>query len=361
MLSPNVQTAFIVVNKDENVFYTSKKFTSMKTKSAALLKIKQIMAGKVKYMNQIKQLVCEECGVKCSSMRNLERHMKLQHFYKEGVAPQDIKEIRKRIVPCKHCAKTFRTENQLSAHSIRVHSAKKYQCSKCTKMFSCRSLLNTHDRNYHVGTYCNVCLLLCPSRYALKKHMNIHEDNTCHKCDKSFKNRCTYKKHIQVCGDPSTKICKFFCDICSNGYRHKSGLRGHLRMAHGFGKVVSCNWCSKKFDAISKLRLHIVKHTRERNFCCDYCDGKFVTPAALRYHVRLHTGERPFPCDLCDESFLSASRRMEHKYRKHFEPSKECPICHVKFPTGSQLKKHVPRHSNPHSKLYVPVFDKNVE
>ncbi|KAI5643514.1 zinc-finger double domain-containing protein [Phthorimaea operculella] len=222
-------------------------------------------------------------------------------------------------------------------------------------MFSTERMLRRHDKINHIAAICKLCFVQFPSKMALRVHLDKHDLFKCEQCKKTYINRHTYKLHLKICGRSDTRIPKFFCDMCNKGFARKNSLRTHLKVNHGYGNVVTCNWCKKKFDAVSKLKMHIVKHTRERNFCCSQCGGKFVTQAALVYHTRLHTGEKPFPCDMCDESFLSASRRMEHKRRKHLEPTKQCPYCQVKFVTSHELKKHVARHTNPQSKLYVPL------
>ncbi|KPJ14825.1 Zinc finger protein 26 [Papilio machaon] len=306
-----------------------------------LFKIKEIVKSRQKY-EKVKDAVinsmCEECGERFSSHFLLVRHMRLHTKYK---------------YPCKKCPKVFSSQIQLEEHAERIHYPKKIQCTKCTKMFSTEKMLKIHDSAYHVPAVCKQCYVQYPSKKALRAHMDKHKLNRCSHCNKHFLNKHTYKFHLNACGNGKEKQPSFFCDICNKGYVRKNGLRTHLKTDHDFGKVLNCNWCNKKFDAVSRLKNHIVKHTRERNFSCEQCGGKFVTHAALIYHIRLHTGERPFPCDMCDESFLSASRRMEHKRRKHIGPTEECPVCHVKFITSHQLRKHVQRHSNPHSKLYV--------
>ncbi|CAK1594903.1 unnamed protein product [Parnassius mnemosyne] len=336
----NIHSIYLMINKTDNIMFTSKKSYSGKSKRIALIKIKEIMKGRQKY-TKLKETnsICEECGEQFNSSILLIRHMKLHTKFNN---------------PCKKCPKTFSTPLQLEEHAERVHYPKQLQCTKCAKRFSTERMLKIHHRMYHVAAECKQCCIQFPSKKALHNHMNKHAIHRCSRCNKSFMNKHTFRFHLKVCGNAKEKKLSFFCDICSKGYVRKNGLRTHLKTDHGFGEVISCKWCNKKFDAMSRLKNHIVKHTRERNFHCDQCGGKFVTQAALVYHIRLHTGERPFPCDMCDDSFLSASRRMEHKRRKHFEPTQECHICHVRFVTGHQLRKHIQRHSNPHSKLFVP-------
>ncbi|XP_013184697.2 gastrula zinc finger protein XlCGF26.1 [Amyelois transitella] len=343
---PNVVTAYLVVNNTENLMFTSGKDQGQKNKKTALGKLKNIIKSResyVKVMKKQKNIIrCEICNEKFTSNCRREKHYKNTHG--------------KTSYPCRHCTKVFSTALLCEGHTERVHLTRKIQCSKCSKMFSTERLLRYHDKFHHTATVCKLCFVQLPSKRDLRIHMDKHELNKCPKCEKCFLYRQTFKTHLTICG-VTEKRPKFFCDICNKGYFRKNGLKTHLKISHGFGQVLSCSWCGKKYDAISRLKNHIVKHTKERNFHCEQCGGKFVTQAALVYHSRLHTGERPFPCDLCSESFLSASRRMEHKRRKHFGPTKECPVCKMKFVTRNILKKHLERHFNPHSKLYVSGAD----
>lgn len=336
LINPNTKTAYLLMNDQLNLTFTSKK---SKDKSDALSRIKRIMTSKAKYQKlKLKSIVCEECGNKFSTLQVLTKHLRKHH------------DIPVRI-PCPQCAKYFATPLQLQDHEERVHYPKKIQCQKCPKMFGSIKMLRRHEKKSHIAVICKLCFMQLPSREALQAHLDKHVDNVCQKCNKTYSNKQTFAQHKKICGIKA--VPKYICDICSKMYARKNGIRSHLKVDHGFGKVLSCNWCSKKFDVISRLKMHVVKHTKERTFFCEHCGGKFVTKAALVYHTRLHTGERPFPCDLCPESFLSASRRMEHKRRKHFEPTKECTICHAKFTSKFQLSRHVQRHYNPQSKLFI--------
>lgn len=341
-ISLNVQTAYFMMRDNDNFLFTSRKRHTVRNKKTVLNKLKEISRTKqtcYKVKKLKSSVMCEECGEKFTSNCHLVKHMKIHSNSK---------------FPCSQCPKVFATQLQVEDHAERVHYPKKINCTKCSKMFSTEKMLRLHDKLHHVAAICKLCFVQFPSKKQLRVHLDKHEVNKCSRCNKSFLNKQTYKFHLRICGNLDDRQPSFFCDICHKGYVRKNGLRTHLKTDHGFGNVLSCNWCGKKFDAISRLNNHIVKHTKEKKFHCEHCGGKFVTQAALVYHTRLHTGERPFPCDMCNESFLSASRRMEHKQRKHFGPTKECHICHIKFITGHQLRKHIQRHYNPHSKLFVP-------
>ncbi|XP_038217211.1 zinc finger protein 652-like [Zerene cesonia] len=334
----DIQSIFLIINKTENILFQSRSQCVKKNKRVALMKFRGIVNRhrSLKKKETTLNVACSFCNKTFNNLIILMKHMK---------------EHNRLSHPCTHCPKKFSNAFLLKEHEERMHNLKLLKCNQCTEKFSTHRQLKLHLRFYHVEVSCNICLLKFKSRKELRPHLNNHSLLECGMCQKKFKNRQTYKRHIKTCNKDNQ--LQFICDICNKIYAHKSTLRTHISTDHDFGQALTCQWCNKKFDALSKLKSHVVKHTKEKNFQCDICGGKFVSKPALLYHTRLHTGETPYPCDLCGQSFLSASRRMAHKKRKHFGPTEECHICNTKFFTGFQLRKHVQRHSNPHSKLYV--------
>lgn len=345
--SPNIKAAYLLMNEYKSITLTSRKNHSSHSKQEVLINIKKTVLGKhnngYKKRRNTTKVKCEECGEIFSSKFVLSKHKVTVH--------------NKTHNPCPHCPKIYISPIKLEDHIEKAHFPKKLQCPKCGEMFSTERVLRHHIEYSHTSVMCKLCFLKFPSKKALRSHMDRHDIFKCPRCERVLNTKYTFKVHIKSCGNSEEKTNNFFCDICGKGYVRKNSIRSHLKIDHGFGDVICCKWCGKKFDAVSKLRNHSVKHTRERNFYCEHCGNKFVTQAALINHVRLHTGERPYPCDLCDQTFLSASRRMDHKRSKHFEPTKQCPVCSTKFVTKHMLKKHVRRHYNPHSKLYCPDAD----
>lgn len=337
-LGPVVKTAYLLV-KNDSLILTSRKVHVKKTKEAALVKVQHLLKARQNY-KKVKckySSMCSECGQTFHSMSYLSKHME-KHKNKK--------------YPCPLCHKIFPNLANLNTHKDRMHKPKTVQCPKCAKMFSSEKMLKYHEASYHIAAICKQCSMQFPSKKDLRLHMTKHDVNqSCNRCSKKFISKLVLKTHMKICGE--NQRINVYCDICKKGYVRKNSLRSHLITEHGFGATYTCNWCNKQFDAVSKLNMHIVKHTRERNFHCMICGGHFVTKAALTYHTRIHTGEKPYPCDLCKESFLSASRRMEHKRRKHLGPKHHCTVCSSKFVSKFELNKHMARHNDPHSRLFI--------
>ncbi|KAI8433882.1 hypothetical protein MSG28_015820, partial [Choristoneura fumiferana] len=243
-LAPPVRSVYLMISATENCIFTSRKTHSM-DKPTVVSKVKHFIKRRNKYVKDktLYSYICEECGVRLKSKSLLAKHMKMH-----STSPQ----------PCSQCFKVFSTPLQLTEHEERVHYPKKIQCTKCSKMFSTEKMLRTHNRLEHVAALCKLCFVQFPSKMALKAHLDKHDILKCPQCEKSFVNKQTYKIHCKQCGSNEERVASFFCDICGKGYIRKNGVRTHLKTDHGFGKVLSCSWCSKKFDAISRLKNHIL-------------------------------------------------------------------------------------------------------
>ncbi|XP_030041252.1 zinc finger protein 91 [Manduca sexta] len=260
-------------------------------------------------------------------------------------------------IKCKECFNVYPNLWGLKSHYIRVHAPKKFKCPECPCSYGSKPYLDAHIKESHCSIVCSECGKTFKNRHTLKMHEKGHNlAIMCPDCGRVYKNQTTYKKHkeMNVCGRKtraSPSDAKLTCDYCNKKYTQKVSLRVHIQYEHGNYKAHICEWCGKKFWAQSRLKAHIVKHTKERNYSCSICGGKFVTKESLLYHTRTHTGERPYKCSECNCRFLSASRRSEHIKRHHQGATLECDVCHSKFTSVSFLQKHKKTHENDENKV----------
>ncbi|XP_045528852.1 zinc finger protein 432-like isoform X1 [Pieris brassicae] len=261
-------------------------------------------------------------------------------------------------VTCNKCNKIFLNYESLSKHEKNEH---KFICPECPHIQNSEEDLKNHHNQCHAIHICQECGKHCKGLNKLISHEDKHKTkNSCPKCGKSYTTKDFYKRHVKLClsdkidPHPHRNMMKksYNCEKCAKGYSTRGGLRVHNRFAHGNAKPHICKECGKKFTAPSYLRVHMVKHTGERNFKCTICENRFVSKEALLYHTRRHTGEKPYSCNQCDERFVNASARAEHIKFKHVGPTLVCDICTKKFVTRHFLKQHIGRHHDPTSKLY---------
>lgn len=168
--------------------------------------------------------LCKTCGKKFKQMCHLVKHMKL-HMRAEGMSEG--------YYHCDKCEKTFSTPTCLSNHIASVHDEIKYSCTDCPMTFKSYYQLYRHKNLAHLTHErykCKHCGKQFGTMSCVKKHEGSHEDPQfqCKFCAKLFKTKSHLVAHERFhVGDKP-----FVCDICSNAYTSKHGLRQHQQFMH---------------------------------------------------------------------------------------------------------------------------------
>uniref|UniRef100_F7C2C9 Uncharacterized protein n=1 Tax=Ornithorhynchus anatinus TaxID=9258 RepID=F7C2C9_ORNAN len=88
-----------------------------------------------------------------------------------------------------------------------------------------------------------------------------------------------------------------------------------------------CSDCGKRFNKLSKLKIHRRAHTGEKPYVCHVCGRGFSQTSNLNRHQRVHTGEKPYKCPTCGKGFSQSSHIYKHE-RIHFrEGSVKREMC----------------------------------
>ena len=109
----------------------------------------------------VKPFLCYVCGQAYYSSVSLHAHIKLAHFYEE------------RKFVCQHCPKKFTTQKKLETHQDTHTGNKPHRCEHCGRGFADTSNLKCHIR-IHTGEkpyVCTHCGYRCIQATALKKHI----------------------------------------------------------------------------------------------------------------------------------------------------------------------------------------------
>ena len=132
----------------------------------------------------------------------------------------------------------------------------------------------------------------------------------------------------------SRKLYK--CDFCSKEFITVSRLKRHV-MTHTEEQPYKCTLCemvfNEKDNAISHIASHGIanpealimpmlkdeasnaqgagKHT------CEYCDKRFISPWKLKRHKSVHTGQKPFYCVVCNKTFTEKNKLENHLKASH--------------------------------------------
>ncbi|KOC66714.1 Chromosome-associated kinesin KIF4A [Habropoda laboriosa] len=259
--------------------------------------------------------VCKLCGVRYLSHLKYEFHMerhKLDKIHK---------------YECTICDKETSSENLLWDHYFHTHkSLQRYICTECGKLFTKRSRLNGHQKNYKH-------FVISPRQYH------------CSKCPKHFVRKERLEFHEMRHNE---NMNEFICSTCGKDFRAENSLYEHYLFVHKGARPHICELCGKSFQLKARLKEHHRIHTGERPYQCDICGQRCRTTNALKLHRKIHFSHNRYTCNVCNKSFSKKQNMNEH-LEKHWKNDKSvtlpqlftCPICLEDFPTYRMLKYHM--------------------
>ncbi|XP_060809240.1 zinc finger protein 286A isoform X1 [Amyelois transitella] len=163
---------------------------------------------------------------------------------------------------CKICNKGFVNKNTLRGHMCR-HNEGVFQCSKCSKIFSTRCHMVSHERVVHV---LKNKVLKC--RYCLEKFVDA------------------VQRRNHETAEHGAEPVSFVCCECNNVYGSQRGLTSHVKRCHLKLRPHKCALCGKSFFKKTALQNHMVSHTGEKRFECHVCGKCYGTRNNLRFHVQ---------------------------------------------------------------------------
>ena len=76
-------------------------------------------------------------------------------------------------------------------------------------------------------------------------------DYKCPNCNKQFKDRSNYHKHMKL-----YETTKYSCDKCDKSYTVKGNLNQHIK-THDIPEVATCSKCNKVFATITSFKIHM--------------------------------------------------------------------------------------------------------
>src|SRR5271156_5806109 len=157
---------------------------------------------------------------------------------------------KKNLKECINYIKTFKDNNRLENHLVRVHQylsshhttmSAAFKCDQCDKSYKNLKTLKNHKRHAHkeLQYKCKICLESFLSLILLQQHIRLNHKrrHQCEKCTKGFlylsqlkKNTaCHVKSATQQQNEEKKKNTRVICFNCSKVFSKRTLLNTHLK------------------------------------------------------------------------------------------------------------------------------------
>ena len=257
---------------------------------------------------------------------------------------------------CDMCNKSFPSLYKLKIHKL-IHSETfPFMCMKCGKGFNNKYKMHSHEKKKLCEEATNSKPAKVP-KDPIKVNINIYNCKFVD-CPMSFSLVKDLKKHVQLSHKVKTELT---CLHCSTVCRSQKTLITHLKVVHNdheSGLKCTCGICGKKFQKLSNLEDHILRHSEIKQFGCMYCPKRCATKQDLDRHLRSHSGEATFLCQFCSRTFVHRKTYTNH-VRKHLgQKPYQCKPCNKSFAALTYLKKHQLSHQKKGDNTKIVTFKK---
>ncbi len=132
-------------------------------------------------------------------------------------------------------------------------------------MFSCRS---------------SFCQAMFVSEGVCHTHECVHlkSECSCKNCGQQFQHRFALMRHMVI----HEKKAGFHCRKCSAEYKRKQDLLEHFQTKHKSSEF-KCSQCDFTRSSARQVRQHEYSHT-PNSLVCEHCVRKFTYPSQLSAH-----------------------------------------------------------------------------
>ena len=246
---------------------------------------------------------------------------------------------------CKHCEKSFTTQDYLQIHT-RIHTGEKpYRCNVCGEQFSQRGQQIKHSRSTHCGN-ANSMHSPCMKKETIVKteqtadngYISSVNTHKCKHCEKSF---TTQYLQIHTRIHMGEDLEPYRCKVCGEQFAQRGQLMKHSKSTH-CGNLNSTHGPSMKKETVVKteqtedngfsqrgqLKKHGMRHSgdmmlsREQNsvhdqkYDCTECNMSCTDSDHLRRHILTHKSINLHECEACGKLFATIAELIEHN-REH--------------------------------------------
>ena len=200
------------------------------------------------------------------------------------------------------------------------------------------------QKRFHENVPCEKCDKTFFNKDTLKKHTeDVHRNGLlkCNQCDYACKDGRSMKFHVQEFHEGKMLRCK----LCDYEVSRKINLANHIRRKHAgleyeydTGKRIveafACTKCDHKAYTKERLTHHVkVKHEGFR-YKCSKCNSNYSNKTTLKVHIReIHENMKKykkngiFQCEHCPEMFWTNSAAHSHIHFAHLKHGDQCQQC----------------------------------
>lgn len=141
----------------------------------------------------------------------------------------------------------------------------------------------------------------------LLKLLSTQSMMTCSFCEKTFKHKFNFIRHIKSIHLKSI----YFCDICFKSLTRQDKLAEHRR-TH-FVQNYTCELCQCTFKSQFNLESHIEKIHNQKHECV-ICNLNLASKKKLNQHLlAFHSLKSTYECSKCQRCFSTKYNRNRHE------------------------------------------------
>ncbi|KAL4703831.1 hypothetical protein ACJJTC_016798 [Scirpophaga incertulas] len=275
-------------------------------------------------------------------------------FSKHCVLQAHMKNVHETNYKCEICQKEFNSKKELAIHKSlhKTQYSPPYDCHVCGE-----KLETTDDCEYHVDDHCSM-FYSCP---ICNEEIVDIQNASCHlvkhfgDLEKKDNTHFVNSESNEIPNDSSIDFLGgIFCIYCDNTHKTRVDFDNHCAAEHPEKDIVyACNICGKECDKYLMLASHCYNHTTKDRFQCEECSKTFDRLAKLVLHMdAFHSDSRPvefpFSCAHCGHRFKSHLRLKDHVNSKHNIYKFQCQEtgCGQIFAAPKDLMFHLQEHSS---------------
>lgn len=216
------------------------------------------------------------------------------------------------IYHCKRCSTVCDTQPKFQQHYKTHLDTLEAQQLRITKI--------TIKEYANIKIKCAQCGLVVNNLKEIKNHRKKHEvkrkkKRICEECGAVIGNSKSWWHH-RLKHEAERTGKAYICKMCGKSFLLADSLRIHM-LRHSKDRPFMCEICAKTFKGKTQLYRHRYVHSEKRPHTCQYCGKGFNSSYNLKGHLRTHTGEKPYQCEICSMAFTHNVSLKTHKKSAH--------------------------------------------